>query len=107
MNTLKSPLSFLLKAPSKSFLWKLPSLDIKVGRTVIVFNENSYKGQKEIKAVVSGHSVCHEFGRNFPNAFLHHEKSMKSGDADNSKRTRKVKVFYKGEVTWVSQSSGM
>ena len=74
--------------------------------TVIVFNENSYKGQ-EIKAVVSGHSVCHEFGRNFPNAFLHHQKSMKSGDADNSKRTRKVKVFYKGEVTWVSQSSGM
>lgn len=43
---------------------------------VIVFNENSYKGQKEIKTVVSGHSVCNEFGRkkNFPNAFLHREK---------------------------------
>lgn len=44
---------------------------------VIVFNENSYKGQKERKTVVSGHSVCNEFGKkkkNFPNAFLHREK---------------------------------
>lgn len=37
MNTLKSPLSLLLKAPSKSFLWKLHSLDTKVGRTWFLF----------------------------------------------------------------------
>ena len=36
MNTLKSPLSFLLQATSKSFLWKLYSLDIKVGRTQLL-----------------------------------------------------------------------
>lgn len=62
---------------------------------VIVFNENSYKGQKEIKTLVSGHSVCNEFGRNFPHAFLHQEKSMKSGDVDDRKRKQKVKVFYR------------
>lgn len=37
MNTLKSPLSLLLKATAKSFLWKLNSLDIKVGRIQLLF----------------------------------------------------------------------
>lgn len=42
-----------------------------------------------------GCSVCNEFGRNFPNAFLHQEKSVKSGDVDERKRKQKVKVFYR------------
>lgn len=48
---------------------------------VIVFNENSYKGQKEIKTVVSGHSVCNEFGKKTsltPSCIV--KKSMKSDD---------------------------
>lgn len=74
---------------------------------VIVYNENSYKGQKEIKTVFGGHSVCNEFGRNFLNAFLHQEKSMQSGDVDDRERRQKVKVVCRGEGTCVSQSSGI